>query len=241
MPRTAKAYIALVIASGTTVLLLAAGSWSSASLRQFAIYLGLAALASTLKIRIPGMECTISPNFVFLLLGMTVCTFSEVVVIALTAALVQSLWTRRKQPRLVQIAFSGASRILSSSIAFTISHLITTAGTAETSIARIILAASLYFPLNAALVSSVVSLVNGDPLNHVWRRCYDFVFPYFMGGAVFAGLISGAYTGSVVWKGALLLLPVVILAHLYFLSRSRREASLAMASAEEACSTDLAY
>src|SRR5215467_5412826 len=85
--KTAKAYIALVIASGTLLLLLAAGSWSSANLRQFAIYLGLAALASALKVRIPGMESTMSPNFVFLLLGMAVLPFSQVAIISLTAAL----------------------------------------------------------------------------------------------------------------------------------------------------------
>src|SRR5215467_7756078 len=114
MPRVAKAYIALVVASGTTVLLFAAGSWSSANLRQFVIYLGLAALASTFKIRIPGMECTMSPNFVFLLLGMATCTFSELVAISLTAALVQSLWASAKSPRFVQVAFSGAALVLSS-------------------------------------------------------------------------------------------------------------------------------
>jgi len=240
MPRTAKAFIALVIASGTTVLAFAAGSWPFANLRHFAIYLGLAALASTMKIRIPGMDCTVSPNFVFLLLGMTVCTFSEVVVISLTAALVQSLWTRQ-QPRLVQVSFSAASLILSSSIAFTVSHFIIAAGNAETSIAQIVLASSLYLPLNAAFVSSVISLVHGETLNHVWRRCYEFVFPYFMSGAILAGLIGGAYTGSVVWKGALVLLPAVILAHLYFLGRSPREESLEIASAEKACVTDVVY
>jgi len=46
MPTQAKAYIALVIASGMLLLMLAAGSWYSTSLRQFAIYLDLAFLAS---------------------------------------------------------------------------------------------------------------------------------------------------------------------------------------------------
>ncbi|HKD50269.1 MAG TPA: hypothetical protein VKB90_05705, partial [Candidatus Acidoferrum sp.] len=90
MSKIAKSYIALVIASGMALLLLAAGSWSSANLKQFALYLGLAALASALKVRIPGMESTVSPNFVFLLLGMVALPFSQVAVISLVAALVQS-------------------------------------------------------------------------------------------------------------------------------------------------------
>jgi hypothetical protein len=38
VPGKAKAYIAIVIVSGTLVLLVAAGSWSSTNLKQFAIY-----------------------------------------------------------------------------------------------------------------------------------------------------------------------------------------------------------
>src|SRR5215813_11679247 len=104
MSQKAKAYIAMVIASGMALLLLAAGSWSSSNMRQFAIYLGLAALASALKVRIPGMETTISPNFVFLLLGMVALPFSQVAIISLVAALVQSLWFVARRPRLVQVA-----------------------------------------------------------------------------------------------------------------------------------------
>src|SRR5215831_1747159 len=124
MSKTAKAYIALVITSGTLLLLLAAGSWSSANIRQFAIYLGLAALASALKVRIPGMESTMSPNFVFLLLGMVALPFSQIVVISLIAALFQSLWTNPKHVRLVQVTFGAATLVLSSGIAFAFSHFV---------------------------------------------------------------------------------------------------------------------
>jgi Na+/alanine symporter len=58
MPRIAGVYIALIICSGTAVLLVAAASWSSPSLRQFLIFFGLAAISSTLKVRIPGIEGT---------------------------------------------------------------------------------------------------------------------------------------------------------------------------------------
>jgi len=44
--KIARTYIAPVIASGMSLLLLAAGSWSSANMRQFAVDLNLAFLAS---------------------------------------------------------------------------------------------------------------------------------------------------------------------------------------------------
>jgi len=219
MPRIAKAYIALIVASGTTVLLLAAGSWSTGSLSQFAIYLGLAAAASTLKIRIPGIESTLSPNFVFLLLGMAFCHFSEVATISLAAALVQSLWAA-KQPRLVQVTFSAATLILSASLAYQASHFLLGRSAVDSPVTLVILAGSLYLPLNTALITAVVGLVDGRPVLQVARCCYECVFPYFMGGIVFAGLVSGAFSRATVWKGALALVPIVILGYVYSLSRT---------------------
>jgi len=221
MPKTAKTYIALVIFAGASVLLFAATSWSASGLQQFGIYLGLAALASTLKVRIPGLEGTMSPNFVFLLLGMAACGFSQVVVISLAAALVQSLWAA-KRPRLVQVAFSAATLVLSAGVAYKLSHLFLVGNVGESSAPFVLLAGSLYFPLNSAMVSIVIGLVNGQPLRQVTLRCYEWVFRHFMGGIIFAGLVSGAYSATTAWHGALVLLPAVILAYVYYLNRAAR-------------------
>jgi len=222
MPNSAKAFIALVIASGSTILLMALSSWSSENLRQLAIYLGLVALASTLKVRIPGLESTMSPNFVFVLLGMVALPLSQVVVVSLVAALIQSLWASSKRPRPVQVAFSAAALILTSSLAYEFSHLVLAGRAAESTVVSVILAGSIYFPVNSALVSVTIGLVEGQPLKQVCQRCYQWVFPYFMGGIAFAGLVSGAFAPSALWKGALILLPAMVLAYLYFLNRSGR-------------------
>jgi len=222
MPQNAKAYIALVTASGMALLLLAAGSWSSANMRQFVIFLGLATLASALKVRIPGMETTISPNFVFLLLGMVALPFSQVAVISLAAALVQSLWFAAKRPRLVQVAFNAAALVLTSALAYRFAHLVLAGSGSESPVVFVILAGSIYFPFNSALVAMVVGLVEGQPLKLVCAHCYEWAFPYFMIGIAFAGLVSGVYTPSAVWKGALVLLPTMVLTYVYFLNRAHR-------------------
>src|SRR5215469_2277110 len=186
MSKIAKSYIALVIASGMALLLLAAGSWSSANLQQFALYLGLAALASALKVRIPGIESTMSPNFVFLLMGMVALPFSQVVVISLAAALVQSLWASAKRPRLVQVAFSAATLVVSSALAYKFAHLVLAGSATDSIVVCVILAGSIYFPVNSGLVSMVIGLAEGQPFKHVCMRCYQWAFPYFMGGIAFA-------------------------------------------------------
>jgi hypothetical protein len=83
-----------------------------------------------------------------------------------------------------------------------------------------ILAGALYLPLNTALVSAVIGLVEGRSLAQVGRICYECVFPYFMGGMVFAGLVSSAFSPSTVWQGATVLFPVAVLGYLYSLSRT---------------------
>src|SRR5580700_874963 len=177
MPPAAKLYISLVLCSGVAALLMAAGSWSSAGLPQFMMLLGLAAVSSTLKIRIPGIESTMSPNFAFLLLAMLCCNFSQVVAIALVAALVQSLWAA-KRPRLVQVAFSAAALVLSASVAFQCAHFLLGLGGSIAPLVFAILAGTLYLPLNTALISAVIGLVEGRPSFEVARICYECVFPY---------------------------------------------------------------
>lgn len=220
MPNTAKAYIAFVIAAGTALLAVAGASWSTSNRMQFFVYLGLAALASTLKIRIPGIEGTVSPSFLFLLLAMSACQFSEVVVIAFASAIAQSLWASSKRPRLVQLAFSAAALMLSSSVAYQLSHRLFVGSGAEFSVSRVILAGSLYLPLNSALVSIVISLVAGQRLSEVLARCYESVFPYFVGGIASAALITGFYADYNVWKGALALVPVVVFSYVYSTARA---------------------
>jgi len=220
MPRTAKAYIALILASGAALLLVAAGSWSSASLRQYLALLCFTAAASTLKIRIPGVESTISPNFLFLLLAMLSCSFSEVIAITLAAALVQSFWGA-KRLRLIQVAFSAATLVVSAAAAYECAHLLLGVDAVRSPAAFVILAGSLYLSLDTALVSAVIGLAEGKPPAQVARACCGCVFPYFISGIALAGLISSTFPRSTAWNGAIALFPMVVLGYLYLQNRTR--------------------
>jgi len=218
LPRNAKLYVALVIASGLAVLLFAARFWATADAKEFAIFLGLAALASTLKIRIPGIESTVTPNFVFLLLAVNVCRFSEVVAMAMVSAVIQCVWRSSKRPRLVQVAFSAAVLVLSIAAAYQLSHLLLSRNSWDSSIGTLLFAGSIYFPLNSALVAIVIGLVSGESFRQIFARGERLVFPYFMCGIVFAALAASGYSASS--KAAVILVPAVMLAHIYFQNRS---------------------
>jgi hypothetical protein len=234
MSRVAKWYIAVVVASGTGILLLAARWWSSASLPQFAALLCFTLLASTLKVRVPGMTSTISPNFAFLLIGIAFFSFSQVIVAAFGAALLQSLWRPKSPPRMVQVLFSAATLVLSSAFAFAVSHLIVRPIDANNAVALVLLAGAFYLSMNTVLVSIVVGLTEQQPIGQVCQHCYEWVFPYFAFGIVVVGLMSGSFSTMAAWRSSLEVAPAMVLAYVYFLGRSKKQAASSRAPSEEA-------
>jgi hypothetical protein len=86
MPNLAKAYIAMIAAVASAVLTLAASRWNPENLGHFVLFFALAMVASTMKIRLPGLKTNISINFVFILMGVALFSFSETVLIGLGGA-----------------------------------------------------------------------------------------------------------------------------------------------------------
>src|SRR5260370_22096422 len=91
MPSLAKTYIAIMAALAVAVLTVVASRWDPENLGHFVLLFALAMLASTMKIRLPGFKTTISTNFVFILIGIVLFSFSETVLIGLGCACTQFL------------------------------------------------------------------------------------------------------------------------------------------------------
>src|SRR5712692_8441442 len=106
MPSLARAYIAMIGAAAATVLTVVSYRWNPENLGRFFLFFALAMLASAMKIRLPGFKTTISTNFVFILIGIALFSFSETVLIGLGGALVQSLLKTQQRPKPVQVFFN---------------------------------------------------------------------------------------------------------------------------------------
>src|SRR5580692_8564956 len=89
---SAQAFSGLVIVLGTAVLLYGAIHQSSKNIAEFICYLGIAVLASRLKVNLPGITGTMSVNFLFILLGILELSFSETLILGCVSILVQSLY-----------------------------------------------------------------------------------------------------------------------------------------------------
>src|SRR5438552_17620380 len=122
MTTKAKLYIATIATLAAAILAVVASRWNPESVSRFALFFGLAMVASAMKIRLPGFKTTISINFVFILIGIALFSFGETVLIGLGGALVQSLWNTQTRPKPVQVAFNAACLTVCTAAAFWAAH-----------------------------------------------------------------------------------------------------------------------
>src|SRR5579863_529804 len=92
MPMHARVYIALTAMAGIAMLGNALLHWQSHDPLRFACYLVIAAMAGTMKVRLPGIEGTMSVHFLLILLGILELSLPETLMIGCVAALVQTVW-----------------------------------------------------------------------------------------------------------------------------------------------------
>jgi diguanylate cyclase (GGDEF)-like protein/putative nucleotidyltransferase with HDIG domain len=180
---------------------------------KFACYLLIAVLASTMKVRLPGIEGTMSVHFLFVLLCIMELSLLETLAIGCAAALVQTLWKPKRKPELVKLIFNLS--MTSNAIGLTYAAYHVSAAPLNHSVPLLlVVAACTYFLTNTVPVAIVIALSEERSLQKIWTETFFWSFPYYLAGAAVVGLIHSAnrYVG---WQSALLILPVM-----YWLYRS---------------------
>lgn len=195
MPKHAFAYALAVCAAGALVAANAAFLWQSGDTAALLVYLGLAALASTFKVRLPELPGTISPGFVFLLMAVARLSWSETVAIGVVSALVQSLWRAKRRPTTLQIGFNVAAMAISGGLAHAVSHGLTQTG--GDAVSMLAVSGVVLLVANTLIVSAILCLLKDAPLVTVWRSLQPQAVPYYMAGGLLAGVWSRVdITGS---------------------------------------------
>jgi hypothetical protein len=154
---------------------------------RFATCLVLALLGSTFKIKLPRMQGTFSISFVLTLIAIAQMTLTEALVIGVLATLVQCLWRARKRPTLLQVLFNVSTLVVSVVLAFAVLNVLRDSGAL---IPGLVIAAVLFFIVNSGLVSLVLALLNSQSAISIWRNCHRWAFPYYICGALVAGLVT---------------------------------------------------
>jgi len=211
-----KAFVGITMSVGMVVLAFSLSHWQSQDLTRFACYLFVAVLASGLKVQLPGIDGTMSVNFLFILLGVLELSLPETLVIGCTATLVQSVWQARKRLDPVKILFNVAGMMANaSSLTYLAYHsLLGRFGSNKPIL--LMMAALVFFFANTLPISVVIALTEGKSSRKVWSECYFWSFPYYLVGAAAVGLV-GIVNKSAGWQTSLLVLPLI-----YWVYRSYR-------------------
>lgn len=206
----ARAYIRAMAVVGCACFLLAAAHWHSNDPIKFICYLTAALLASSLKVSLPGIEGTLSVNFLFTLLGILELSLPEILIIGLASTLAQFYWRPARRLKLVQLIFNLSQVTVSSSVAYGAYRLVVFYVLHGKGPLALLVAAITHFACNTAAMSTIIGLTEGKPLRKVWTESYLWSFPYYMVGAATAGLIH-FLNGRIGWQSSLLVLPPIYL------------------------------
>jgi hypothetical protein len=226
MPITARFYIGTVVALGCAIFIGCVSlDHRLPDLTRFVHCLVLAILASTFKIRLPRMDSNISLNFVMFLVGIAALSWTENIAMTAIAILVQANWRPKSRPGLLKMSFNVSAMITSVAAARFASELFTDAAAV---VPALIVAATIMFILDTWLVSTVLALINRQPVLGIWRNCHQSVFMYYLLGAIMAVVVT-AYSRVCGWPQAMAMLPGLYLLYTYYDVHVARERELVRA------------
>ena len=174
---------------------------------RFVTCLVLAVLGSTFKVKLPGMQGTLSISFVLALIAIAQMTLSQSLIVGVVATVVQCYWRARKRPTPVQVLFNISTLVVSVALAFGLLDAVRNSGAL---IPGLVVAALLFFIVNSGMVSLVLALLNSQSAVSIWRNCHRWAFPYYVAGAVVAGLVTVCSQVSG-WRLAFAILPLMYL------------------------------
>ncbi len=211
----ARAYVAGMAFAAVACIVLAFSQGHSTDHAKFVLYMAAAVLASSFKVSMPGVEGTMSMNFLLTLLCILELGLPETLLIGLVKTLAQFYWRPARRPKLVQLVFNlsqvtvcGAASYGAYKLSLHVFHGSIPLG--------LLAAAITQFASNTAAMSTIIGLTEDKQISNVWTEIYLWTLPYYMVGAAIAGLVSllNRHFG---WQGSLL-----VLAPIYLMYRSYR-------------------
>jgi putative nucleotidyltransferase with HDIG domain len=240
----ARLFIGVTAALGACAMVYVLWHWQSVDLTRFLCYLLVAVLASSLKIQLPGLDGTMSVNFLFILLSILELNLPETLVLGCTATLAQCLVGTKHKLVPIKIFFNVfsmmANAIVLSYLAYHDLQRVLGAGT----LPLLVVTALIFFVANTVPVAVVISLTEGKSARKVWAECHFWSFPFYMAGAAIVFGV-GFLSRQVGWQTSLLTLPLVYWVyrsyHLYLakLAAEKRQVEIEKRNAEDVAALHL--
>ncbi|HKT89873.1 MAG TPA: HD domain-containing phosphohydrolase [Candidatus Sulfotelmatobacter sp.] len=205
-----RVFIGGMALAGFVCLVIAAIQWHSSDPLKFTCYVIAALLASSLKVSLPGIEGTLSVNFLFTLLGIIELSLPETLIIGLASTLAQFYWRPARTLKPVQLIFNVSQVTVSSSVAYAAYKLMAGYVLHGPGPLALVVAAVTHFACNTSAMSTIIGLTEEKSPRKVWIDSYLWSFPYYMVGAATAGLVH-FLNSHIGWQSSLLVLPPIYL------------------------------
>jgi hypothetical protein len=199
LPIKAKVMIGMAAVASLCALSFGAARWQSQSWPQLVLLSVAAALSSRFKVKLPGMSSSMSGNLPVILLGVTQLGLFASLLVAVTAAIVQSYTSGGNKTKPIQFVFNACTLLNATGLAYLAYHsqifaVSATAATAHTM--SLVLAAVTYFLANTAPVASIIGLTEGGNPFALWHKVFLWSFPNYVIGAGLTAIVSAFSTIS---------------------------------------------
>ncbi len=224
-----RAFIGAMALAGCVCLVFALREWHPIDALKFGCYLAVALLASSLKVTLPGIEGTLSANFLFTLLAIIELTLPQALIIGIASTLGQFYWRPARQVKVVQLIFNLSQVTVASTIAYSAYRLMLIHVPNASEPLSLLVATIVYFGCNSAAMSTIIGLTESKSVFKVWSESYLWSSAYYLVGGAAAGLIS-LLNRHVGWQSSLLVLPPIYLiyrSYRWHLDRLETEARMA--------------
>ncbi len=244
IPLAAAIYIALTAITGSVVLAMALLHWHCGNPLKFSCYLAIAILASTMKVRLPSVESTMSVSFLMVLLGILELSLAETLLIGCLAALMQSLWKTQNRPDPVKVLFNVLGMTCCAICLAYFAYHWSSRILHDSSPLNLMVAAITYFMGNTFSIAIVIALSSKSSLRGVWSVTHLWSLPYYLVGAAIVEIMSFS-SRHIGWENGLLILPVMYMIYrsyyLYMgrLEDAKKNAEIEAAHVKEVCELHL--
>jgi diguanylate cyclase (GGDEF)-like protein/putative nucleotidyltransferase with HDIG domain len=216
IPVNAKIYVGTVSTVGAIVTVFALSQWSPQNLTRALCFLVVSAIASALKVTLPTITGTMSVNFLFILIGIVELDFPSTLIIGCTGSLIQCLWKSKTKPKPFQVIFNTGAMAVSVAVSYYVYHANMAGMPSDANPLRLGVTACMFFLMNTIPVAAAIGMTEHKSLTRIWYDCYFWCFPYYLGGASIAWILS-VFSRQTHWHASLVLIPVI-----YFIYRSYR-------------------
>lgn len=182
---------------------------------QFLSLLVLGAITSRTKVKLPGIDGTMSVNLPFMMIAAAQLSLFEAVAVALVSSTLQSIPKRGGQYQPVKMLFNASTIVLAAGIAALVLHREKLVAMHHSGSVALIAACGMFFLVNTLPVATIIALTEGSGMMRIWSSIAHMSFPYYVACTGVTSMVT-LVSQHVGWQAPLAALPVMLLMYRSF-------------------------